>query len=120
MAGGVPTAVSPPGPRSYTWTTARFRRVYLIPEEARACWVPYYSISISDKNYTVYEGLSDEDKEIFVNGKEYDSQSEYPIWINLERQKVECLSGFQGAMGSDSGVHLLHREKHHPPPPPVL
>lgn len=67
-----------------------------IPEEARACWVPYYSISISDKNYTVYEDFSDEDKEIFVNGKEYDSQSEYLIWINLERQKVNVFQGSKG------------------------
>lgn len=67
-----------------------------IPGEARACWVPYYSIRISSKNYTVYEDFSDTDKEIFVNAKGYESQSEYLIWINLERQKVNVFLGAKG------------------------
>ncbi len=68
-----------------------------IPEEGRSCWVPYYSISISDKDYTVYEDFSDEDKEAFVNLKGYESTSPYLIWVNLERQRVNV---FQGSKGS--------------------
>lgn len=67
-----------------------------IPEESRICWVPYYSISISNKNYTIEEDFSDSDKEIFVNAKEYKSNSDYLIWINLQRQRVNVFEGSEG------------------------
>ena len=67
-----------------------------IPEESRDCWVPYYSISVSDKDYTVYEDFSDTDKEIFVNAKGYESQTDYLIWINLQRQRVNVFQGLKG------------------------
>ncbi len=64
-----------------------------IPEEGRSCWVPYSSISISNKDYTVYEDFADSDKELFVNTKEYESTTPYLIWINLQRQKVNVFEG---------------------------
>lgn len=67
-----------------------------IPEESKDCWVPYYSISISNKDYTVYEDFSDGDKEIFVNAKGYESETDYLIWINLQRQKVNLFQGSKG------------------------
>ncbi len=59
-----------------------------IPSEDRFCWVPYNSISVSNKNYTVYEDFTNEEKELFVNAKKYTSDTFHLIWINLERQKV--------------------------------
>ncbi len=67
-----------------------------IPEENRSCWVPYASIKISDKDYTVYQDFTDTDKEIFVNAKGYESQTPYLIWINLERQRVNVFEGSKG------------------------
>lgn len=67
-----------------------------IPEEGRSCWVPYSAIRISNRDYTVYQDFSDTDKELFVNFKEYQSDSDYLIWINLERQKVNVFQGSQG------------------------
>ncbi len=59
-----------------------------IPGEERYCWVPYSSIRISNKNYTVYEDFTQEEKEIFVRAKGYESSTPYLVWINKERQKV--------------------------------
>ena len=67
-----------------------------IPEESRICWVPYYSIVISDKAYTVYEDFSETDKEIFVDAKGYSSNTDYLLWVNLERQKVNVFQGSEG------------------------
>lgn len=67
-----------------------------IPEEERECWVPYNCIEISDKDYTVYEDFSNEDKEIFVNAKGYDSTTDYLIWVNVQRQKVNVFEGSAG------------------------
>lgn len=67
-----------------------------IPEESRICWVPYNSIVISDKDYTVYEDFSESDKEIFVDAKGYSSSTDYLLWINLERQKVNVFQGSEG------------------------
>lgn len=67
-----------------------------IPEQSRACWVPYDSIRISNRDYTVQGDFADTDKEIFVNAKGYASDTPYLIWINLERQRVNVFQGSQG------------------------
>ncbi len=67
-----------------------------IPWEGRACWVPYSSLRISTKDYTVYSDFSDEDKEIFVNAKGYESPTEYLVWVNLQRQRVNIFMGEKG------------------------
>lgn len=63
-----------------------------LPKQEMFCWVPYYDVDISEKDYTVYEDFSDEDKEIFVNEKGYESSTDYLVWINLERQKVNVFT----------------------------
>ena len=67
-----------------------------IPEENRGCWVPYSALSISAENYTVAEDFTDEEKESFVNAKGYESNTEYLIWVNLERQRVNLFKGTKG------------------------
>ena len=67
-----------------------------IPEENRGCWVPYASVRVSDKDYTVKEDFSDEVKEAFVNLKGYESSTDYLIWVNLERQRVNVFQGHKG------------------------
>ncbi len=60
------------------------------------CWVPHGALSISRKNYTVYYDHSNSDKEIFVNAKNYSSDTDWLVWINLERQKINVFKGSQG------------------------
>ncbi len=67
-----------------------------IPEEDRYCWVPYASVKVSNKNYTVSQDYPDTDKEIFVNAKGYESKTDYLVWVNLERQKVNVFLGEKG------------------------
>lgn len=59
-------------------------------------WVPYKNIQISNKDYTVYDDFSNEDKELFADIEEYASDTPYLIWINLERQKVNVFIGEKG------------------------
>ena len=65
------------------------RAAYIkIPGEERFCWVPYSSLRVSQKNYTVYGDFSAQEKETFVKAKGYESDTPYLVWINKERQKV--------------------------------
>ncbi len=65
------------------------RAAYIkVPGEERYCWVPYSSLRVSQKNYTVYEDFTSGDKELFVKAKGYESSTPYLVWINKERQKV--------------------------------
>ena len=66
-------------------TTAAYIK---IPGEDRYAWVPYTSVKVSNKNYTIPQDISDTDKEIFVKAKGYESKTDYLVWVNLERQKV--------------------------------
>ncbi len=59
-----------------------------IPGEGRYCWVPYTSVKVSNKNYVIGQDFSEKDKEIFVKAKGYESKTDYLVWVNLERQKV--------------------------------
>lgn len=80
----------------YTDHSGTYAASIWIPEEQRLCWVPYSSITVSDKNYTIYEDFSDTDKELFVNAKGYESQTDYLVWVNLERQRVNVFTGSKG------------------------
>ena len=67
-----------------------------IPERDQYGWVPYDIVRISGKDYTVYEDFSQEDKESYVNAMGYSSTTDYLVWINLERQKVNLFLGSEG------------------------
>ena len=69
---------------------------HLILPDGTTGWVSFSAVSISNKNYTVYEDFTDQDKETFVNAKGYSSSTDYLVWINLERQKVNVFLGSQG------------------------
>ena len=66
------------------------------PEKESFYWVSYSDVKVSNKNYTVFEDFPDADKEIFVNQKGYISGTDYLVWINLERQKVNVFLGEEG------------------------
>ena len=68
----------------------------LLLENGYTCWVPHSAINISTKNYTVYTDYDNKDKETFVNAKDYKSDTEYLVWISLERQKINVFKGSQG------------------------
>lgn len=69
---------------------------HIVFPDGTSGWIPYGAVSISNKNYTVYEDFTDQDKETFVNAKGYSSDTAYLVWINLERQKVNVFIGNQG------------------------
>ena len=68
----------------------------LLLDNGYTCWVPYDAVRVSGKNYTVYSDFSNDDKEIFVNAKGYESSSDWLVWVNLERQKVNVFYGSKG------------------------
>ncbi len=59
-------------------------------------YVNYSAVSVSTKNYTVYEDFSNIDKDTFVNAKGYSSNTDYLVWVNVERQKVNVFLGSKG------------------------
>lgn len=59
-------------------------------------WVPYSAVSVSRTNYTVYTDHEAQTKEAFVNLMNYESETPYLVWVNLERQKVNIFLGSQG------------------------
>ncbi len=68
----------------------------LLLDNGYTCWVPYNTIKVSGKNYTVYSDFTNNDKEIFVNAKGYKSNTKWLVWINIERQKVNVFYGSEG------------------------
>lgn len=68
----------------------------ILLENGTSFWVAHGDISISRKNYTVYTDHAPADKAIFVNAMDYDSVTDYLVWINLERQKVNVFKGSKG------------------------
>lgn len=68
----------------------------LLLENGNTCWVEHNSISISKKNYTVYTDHTPQDKVAFVNAMDYESVTDYLVWINLERQKINVFRGSKG------------------------
>ena len=51
-------------------------------------WVSYGALTSSTKNFSVSEDIPLLDKDIFVNGMDYKSDTDYLVWVNLQRQKV--------------------------------
>lgn len=60
------------------------------------CWVPMSAVSISNKNFTIADTLSDREKEIFVNNRGYASDTYYLVWVSKERQRVYVFLGNKG------------------------
>lgn len=60
----------------------------ILTEDGRQGWVSLSSLNISKKNYTKPQDLTNEQKNLFVNTKNYKSKTDYLIWVNLETQKV--------------------------------
>ena len=60
------------------------------------CWLPMSAVSISAKNFTIADTLSDKQKEIFVNNRGYASDTCYLVWVNKERQRVYVFLGEKG------------------------
>lgn len=69
---------------------------YIKRSDGSHCWVKYYDIQVSRKNYTVFSDHAPEVKEMFVNKMNYQSDTGYLVWINLERQKVNIFMGSEG------------------------
>lgn len=64
--------------------------------DGRVGWVPVGALNVSTKNYTKSTDFSNIDKNIFVNAKDYTSKTDFLIWINLERQRVNVFKGGRG------------------------
>jgi len=75
-------------------------------------WVSLSALNVSTKNYTNPVDLTKEEKEIYVNAKGYTSDTDYLIFINLERQmtnvflenngKWELIKAFPCATGTNA------------------
>ncbi len=59
----------------------------LLPD-GTVSWISLRNLNISTKNYTVFEDISNVDKDLFVRTMGYESATDYLIWVHLERQKV--------------------------------
>ncbi len=57
-------------------------------EDGRTGWLSIRDLNISKKNYTKTTDISNGDKDLFVRTMGYTSQTDYLIWVHLERQKV--------------------------------
>ncbi len=60
----------------------------ILTEDGRQGWVSLSSLNISKKNYTKTQDLTNEQKNLFVNKKNYKSKTDYLVWVHLETQKV--------------------------------
>ena len=59
-------------------------------------WVPYKAVTVSTKNFTVSDALTNAEKETFVNAMGYASKTPYLIWIHPRTQKVNVFMGKEG------------------------
>lgn len=60
------------------------------------CWVSMSAITVSTKNYTIKDILTNEDREAFVNRMGYSSKTDYLIWVNKQRQRLTLFMGSKG------------------------
>lgn len=59
-------------------------------------WVSTSAISTGSGNYTLAKDFSNEDKEIWINARNYSSSTSYLIWVSLACQKVNVFKGSNG------------------------
>ena len=59
-------------------------------------WVDAADMDITDENCTTDEDYTDDQKMDFVNNMNYDSYTEYLVWVSLYTQKVNVFSGYEG------------------------
>ncbi len=64
--------------------------------DGRVGWVSLRDLSISTKNYTKADDLTNAEKDMFVRSMEYTSKTDYLIWVNLERQTVNLFQKKNG------------------------
>ena len=89
---------------------AASRKIY-IPEENMICWVSYYAINISNKNYVEGGDFTNEEKQVFVNAKGYTSETDTLVWVNLKHQMVNVFKNkdgkwhIEGALPCASGAN---------------
>ena len=60
------------------------------------CWVPMNAVTISKKNYTIKDILTNAEREAFVNKKGYSSKTNSLIWVNKQRQTLTLFTGSRG------------------------
>lgn len=68
----------------------------ILTEDGRQGWVSLSSLNISKKNYTKNQDFTNEQKNLFVNKKNYKSKTDYLVWVNLETQKVNVFLKKEG------------------------
>lgn len=69
---------------------------YIRLEDNTEGWVLYSGLDISTDVYTGKEDLTEEQKNLYVNYKNYESKTYYLVWVNIERQRVNVFLGKQG------------------------
>ncbi len=72
-----------------------FRVLHLLLSDGSFGWVDAEDMEISEENCTTDEDYSDEAKMEFVNSMQYDSQTNFMVWVSLYTQKVNVFSGYQ-------------------------
>ena len=69
---------------------------YVQLSDGSSVWVPHNTVTVSSKNFTVSDTLTNAEKETFVNAMGYVSKTPYLIWIHPRTQKVNVFMGEQG------------------------
>ena len=59
-------------------------------------WVSARRNEITDEDCTTDEDYTDEQKMDFVNSMNYDSETQYLVWVSLYTQKVNVFTGYKG------------------------
>ena len=57
-------------------------------QDGKTGWIAYTFLDISELDYTTEQPITDQQKVLYINYKEYKSDTDYLVWVNVERQQV--------------------------------
>ena len=65
---------------------------HIILPDGTEGWVGYYNINPTASNLTLYSDISSVDKSIYITESGYESDTDYLVWVNIQRQKVNVFT----------------------------
>ncbi len=69
--------------------------------DGRSGWVDCRTVTIADTDYTRETDYTTEEKEAYVNQSNYESPTDYLVWISLKTQRVNVFRGGAGSWRLD-------------------
>lgn len=70
--------------------------IQLLLTDGSRVWVAADDVEISEEPCTTDQDYSEAEKVEFMNSMDYDSQTDYLVWVNLYTQKVNIFKGYKG------------------------